>query len=56
MLSNWVVQCVFQKNKKTRQSVKVSSGFMVLPCLSESVFLMLSFFSVTVGGVACRQG
>lgn len=55
MISNWVVQCVFQKNKKTRQSMSVSWYFEALPCPSESLLLKDVVF-LTVGGVAGRQG
>lgn len=44
MISNWLVQCVFQKNKKTTQSMRVSCDFMVLLCFSESVLLEVVIF------------
>lgn len=44
MISNWVVQCVFQKNKKTRQSTRVSRDFQVPPCLCGGLIESCFFF------------
>lgn len=48
MISNWLVQCVFQKNKNTKSGAKVSSG-NELPrrmCFIEKA-LNLGFFPPT---------
>lgn len=44
MISNWLVQCVFQKNQKTSQSARVSWDFEAPLCLPEWVFLKGVFF------------
>lgn len=54
MISNWVVQCVFQKNKKTRQSTRVSCYFEALLCLSKTVS-QKGVFLFSDSGWCCLQ-
>lgn len=49
MISNWLVQCVFQKSKKTSQSARVSGGSEAPPGLPEWVFLKGVFFFSPLG-------